>query len=169
MAVETLAYRYTSQDEVERLFSTIGVSLRVADLGGTNRTTYWTEVTEEATDIVNQYVLLYYDADDLANSRWVRYHATWIALVLLCRRRGNQVPQGIMDRYNEIIADLEMVRDGKMQIPRVPTTFNNLPSMSNMRVDDRFYTRKLRVNPNISVGGTDGTQDLDWWWSYDWY
>lgn len=169
MAVETLQYVYTSQDEIERLFSVVGVSLRVTDLGGQNRNTYWTEVCSEATDIINQYCNVFYDADDLANSRWVRSRATWIALVLLCRRKGNSPPAGIMNRYNEIMEELNKVLLGIFQIPRVPTTSNMLPSMSNLRVDDRFYTRKLRVNPNISTGGTDGSQDMDWWWSYDWY
>ena len=43
------------------------------------------------------------------------------------------------------------------------------PAMSNIRVDDRYYTRKIRVNPNISTGGTTGEQDLDWWYSHDWF
>jgi hypothetical protein len=165
--VEALAYTYTSQDEIENQLSEIGVQLRLRDLTGIDSANYITRLVGEATDVVNQYVMGFYDEDVLANSLWVRAHATWIACVLICRRRGQPVPKSLIEQYNEVIEDLKAVRRGEIQIPRLPTSSNMLPAMSNLRVDDRFYSRKIRVNPSISAGGSSGDQDVDWWWSYD--
>lgn len=169
MPIETLAYVYTSQDEIERLISETGVQSRTRDLAGSDNPNYWIELIAEATDTINQWVGDYYDEADMADSRWVRARASWIALTLLCRRRGNPVPASILDRYEEIMEDLRLVRYGLVQIPRLPTRAGLLPTMSNIRIDDRFYSRKIRVNPSISVGPGGGQQDLDWWWSYDWF
>lgn len=169
MPVETLTYTYTSQAEVQRLISTEGVQLRITDLTGTNATDYWTELIAEATDIVNQYCLGYYEAEEMADNRWVRSRATWIALALLCKRRANPVPGSILDRYEEIIADLNGVLIGKFMIPRLGTRSDMLPSLSNLRVDDRYRTRKLRVNPNISTGVIGSNQDLSFDWTWDWF
>lgn len=169
MPVETLAYTYTSQSEIERLISTAGVNLRISDLTGADKTSYWTELIADATDIINQYVEWFYDAADLADNRWVRSRATWIALTQLCRRRANPVPKAVLDRYQEILDELRSIKSGEMQIPRLATSVDLLPAMSNLRVDDRFLSRKIRVNPTISVGATSGQQDLDWLWTYDWF
>lgn len=169
MPVETLTSVYTSQDEIERLVSSEGVNLRISDLTGQNKIDYFTELIAEATDIINQYALIYYLAEDMADNRWVRARATWIALALLCRRRANPPPATVMDRYEEILADLNAVLIGKIQIPRLGTRTENLPALSNLRVDDRFRTRKLRVNPNISSGSISSQQDLSYEYTYDWF
>lgn len=168
MPVETLSYVYTSEDEITRLISSTGVSLRVSDLTGAEKTTYWVEVTEEATDIINQYCTNY-EASDLADSRWVRSRATWIGLVLLCRRRANPVPGSVMERYNEIMDELRLILAGILQIPRLAVMYESTPSLSNQRVDDRWRSSKLRTNPNISVGAISGDQNLDMIWTYDWF
>jgi hypothetical protein len=168
MPVETLSYVYTSENEITRLISQTGVALRVSDLTGTEKTTYWVEVTEEASDFINQYCTNY-DPADMADSRWVRSRATWIALVLLCRRRANPVPDSIIQRYEEILEELRLILAGVLQIPRLDPVSDTLPTMSNQRVDDRFRHRKLRTNPTISVGRTTPDQDLDWLWTYDWF
>jgi hypothetical protein len=168
MPVETLTYTYTSEDEIKRLASVSGVNLRTSDLVGSNTTDYWTELVADATDIVNQYVLGLYEEIDLADNRWVRTRASWIGLTQLCRRRGNPVPDSVLQRYEEIIEELLQVRDGFMQIPRLPTRADIVPVMSNLRVDDRYLSRKLRVNPNISTGQISGQQDIDYFWTYDW-
>jgi hypothetical protein len=169
MTVESLSYVYTSEDEISRLISAAGTNLRVGDLTSTMLTDYWTELIAEATDAVNQYVLWTYEAADLADNRWVRARATWIGLVLLCRRRGNAVPESIMQRYDEIIEELQMVLAGRLQIPRLNTISDMTPAMSNLEVDNRYRTRKLRVNPNISVGSITGQQDVSLESSYDWF
>lgn len=168
MPVETLTYTYTSRVEVERLISVAGVGMRVSDLTGDNLSTYWEELIADATDTVNQYVLGWYEAEDLANNRWVRTRASWIALMQLCRRRANPVPDAVSTRYEEVIDELDRVLRGSIQVPRLGTRSDMLPSLSNVRVDDRFMSRKIRVNPNISTGSTTSDQALDFWYTYDW-
>lgn len=160
---------YTTKEEISRLISQAGLNLRVSDLNGADLEAYWTELIEEATETVNQYCSWTYDRNDLAGSRWVRSRTTWIAVVLLCRRRGNPVPDSFLQRYDEILEELELVRLGLLLIPGLPLTSDLLPAMSNLRTDYRFYSRKIRVNPSISVGRTSGRQDLDWVWTYDWF
>ncbi len=171
MPTETLTYTYTSQAEISRIISSAGTNLRISDLTtvGDNKAEYWVELIAEATDIVNEYVLWFYDAEDLAQNRWVRSRATWIGLVLLCRRRGNEVPKSILQRYMEIMDELRLVLLGRMHIPRLNTSVEMTPSMSNMHVDMTYRSRKLRVIPSISVGNVSGQQDLAYAYSYDWF
>ena len=169
MPVETLLYTYTSEAEIKRLASHAGVNLRVSDLTGSDVTSYWEELVADATDIINQYALGMYEAEDMADNRWVRNRATWIALAQLCRRRMNPVPDAVLSRYDEIIEELGAVLAGRIQIPRLGTRSDMLPSLSNLKVDDRYLSRKIRVNPNISTGTTSSDQALDFFWSYDWF
>jgi hypothetical protein len=169
MPVETLTYTYTSQDEISRLISIAGTNLRISDLTSTMKTEYWVELIAEATDVINQYCIWKYDAADMADNRWVRSRATWIALVLLCRRRGNDVPKSVLARYNEIMEELQKVHDYLLEIPRLNTSSENTPSMSNIHVDPRYTSRKIRVNPNISVGSLSAQQDLSYQYAYDWF
>ena len=169
MATETLTYTYTSDDEIARLASQEGVNLRISDLTATNLSSYWEELIADATDIINQYCLGKYEDEDLADNRWVRIRASWIGLVQLCRRKMNPVPDAILQRYEEIIAELKAVLAGQLLIPRLATRSEMNPSMSNLRVDDSYRSRKLRVNPNISVGAAGSNQDVDYWFLFDWF
>lgn len=166
MAVETLASIYTSEEEVTRLFSSLGIELRLDDLMGSDLATYWTEVTCDATDKVNEYCEIYYEPTDMVNNRWVRTRATWICAYLVSQRRGN--PAQFFTRYEEIIGELLAVLEGRLLIPRLPTRADFTPAMSNQVVDDRFALHKLRTYQTISTGGISSRQDLSTWVPYEW-
>ena len=161
-----LANVYTSQDEIDRLFSTVGVSLRTDDLESIDLTAYWTELTEEVTETINQYAEMYYAPADLVTSRWVRSRATWLGAHYLSMRRGN--PALFLARYEDIITDLENVALGNVIIPSLPTRADMTPTMSNLIVDERFVVKKLRVHPVISAGGNDSRQDPAYIYPYEW-
>lgn len=161
MAVEVLTYVYTTEAEVQRVLSATGVDLRVDDLLGDTLSDFWTDITSEATDIINQYCELFYDPSDLYTSHWVRSRARWIGAHLLSQRRGN--PALFQSRIDEIYNDLEGVFDGTLIIPRLPTREDVIPSMSNLIVDDRFRVSKTRVHPEISTGETSGRQHLSYY------
>ena len=158
MAVETLAYRYTSRAEMQRVLGASGIDLRSDDLGGSEDSTMIDEVTGEATEMINFYAGLNYDEKDLETSFIVRRWATWIACYLLSQRRGN--PSLFSDKYEETIALLEEVYKFNRIIPRLPTREDLTPAMSNVHIDDRFRTHKIRVHPTISTGGTYGKHCL---------
>ena len=162
--VETLAYTYTSEDEIVRILSTSGVNLRVDDLDDT--TVLMTEIVNEATDMINYYCGLNYAEFDLNNSVLVRRWASWIGCYLLSQRRGN--PAMFEDRMAEVIALLEEITRHDRIIPRLPTREDLTPAMSNLHIDDRFRTHKIRVHPTISTGGTYGQQDLSPRFPFEW-
>jgi len=166
MAVETLAYRYTSRAEMQRVLGASGIDLRSDDLGGSEDSSMIDEVTGEATEMINFYAGLNYDEKDLETSFIVRRWATWIACYLLSQRRGN--PALFSDKYEETIALLEEVYKFNRIIPRLPTREDLTPAMSNLHIDDRFRTHKIRVHPTISTGGTYGKQDLSPRFPFEW-
>ena len=165
MAVETLTYVYTSRAEIERIFSEGGVSLRVDDLG-VDEALMLDEVIGEATDMINFYCSMNYDEIELESSYLVHRWATWMACYLLSQRRGN--PSLFADKYEETIALLEEVYKHIRIIPRLATRENLTPAMSNIHIDDRFRTHKIRVHPTISTGGTYGKQDLSPRFPFEW-
>jgi len=137
--VESLSYTYTSQSEMESIFSAVAVMLRSDDPNDaeSDPTDILTDVVEEATDICNEYLLPRYEASILNESKWVRRRCSYIACKLLSERRGNAGQ--FTSRYEEIIRSFERVRKGQMQIPRQATRSNYQPKHSNIVVDDRVY------------------------------
>ena len=161
-----LTYTYTTKEEIARLYGSNGQQSIIQDLAASNLSSWWTELISDASDIVNQYCLVYYQASDLSNSRWVRTRTTWIAAYLLSQRRGNPALWGL--RYEQIIDELLMVMHGEIQIPGLPTRADFTPAMSNLVVDDHFQISKIRVQPFISTGGTHANQQIAYRWPFDW-
>ena len=159
-----LAYVYTSEAEIKRILSNSGFDLRLDDLSNDLDTV--TDLINEASDLVNFYCGLHYDESDLETSTLVRRWATWIACYLLSQRRGN--PAIFSDRMGEVLALLEEVSRHDRVIPRLPTRENLTPAMSNVHIDDKFRTHKIRVHPTISTGGTYGQQDLSPRFPFEW-
>ena len=150
----------TSEDEINRLFSTSGVSLRIDDLSAGDQTTFKNEIIYQATETIYTYLETLYELADLGNSYWVRQRATYIAAYLLSLRKGN--PGHFVRMYNEAIADLEAVQSGSLQVPSLYLKEDLSPSMSNLTVDNRYHLHKQRVHPSISTGGTTGREHLAW-------
>ena len=164
VTTSTLYSAYTSEAEIKRILSTPGFDLRVDDLANTLEVI--TDVVEEATDLVNFYCALNYNESDLETSPLVRRWATWIACYLLSQSRGN--PALFVDRMGEVLALLEEVSKHDRIIPRLPTREDLTPAMSNVHIDDKFRTHKIRVHHTISTGGTYGKQDLSPRFPFEW-
>lgn len=161
--VETITYTYTTADEIKRIFSTAAVELRVDDdedgYVNTTEDDVYTDIVYDATDVINLYLEQWYDPSDMAENSWIRRQATWIGCYLLSQRRGN--PSQYNKRYEEVIAQLEKIQEGKLQVPRLPHRADFTPALSNYRIDDRNQVQKIRVQPNISTGGTSARQHTD--------
>jgi hypothetical protein len=160
-----LTYTYTTREEIQRLYGSSGQQAIIQDLSGSNISSWYTELIADASDIINQYCLVYYHAEDLGNSRWVHTRATWIAAYLLSQRRGNPALWG--GRYAEILEELRMVLAGLIQIPGLPTRSDFTPAMSNLVIDDHFQISKIRVQPFISTGGVGSNQQIAYRWPFD--
>ena len=157
---ETLTEVYTSQDEIERLMSREGVFLQTDDLTGSDLTDYFTEVIADGTDYINQYAGFRYLEADMKNNRWVRSRATWLGAYYLFQRRGQAPPAVLQNRFIEITDELEKVHAEKILIPRLKTSEDLSPAMSNLKVDHSFQVNKVRVKPTISTGTPSGRQHV---------
>ncbi len=72
----------------------------------------------------------------------------------LFRRRGNPVPEGVKLAADEFEEQLDMILEGTGEIPdAVPRNELGL-AMSNLRIDPRFTSAKIRVQQIISAGQT---------------
>ena len=160
-----LAYTYTDKEAIMRLYGNSGVQSNIQDLNSFNLQEWWIEVVSDASDVINQYCWELYLPEDLATSRWVKTRATWIGAHILSQRRGNPALFGV--RYQEILGELLMIKEGALKIPELPTRYDMSPAMSNLVVDDFFQVAKIRVQQTISSGGTSGRQDLAYLWP--WY
>ena len=169
MTVETLTYTYTSQTEIERIWSSAAALLRTDDdQDDVAESGVWDDIVNEATDTVNLYLEKWYEPSDMAENLWVRRAATWVGAHLLSLRRGD--PGNYFDRYERIIAVLQEIWEGKRQVPRLAQRADTSPAMSNLRVDQRFAVKKIRVQESISTGGTSSRQDLDSQYPWgEWY
>ena len=163
----SLSALYTSREEINRRYGSVGVKSSTQDMTGADTVEFWVELTSEASDVVNTYCWVYYLPADLEDSRWVRSRATWIGCYLLSIRRGN--PGLFKMRYDEIIEELQAVAGGIIQIPELPTRGDFTPAMSNVRIEDGFRSTRVRVDQTSSTGGVGSRQDISYVWPWqDW-
>lgn len=160
MATETLPYTYTSQAEMALLMRSTDVTLNLDDDGdGSAESGAITQVTDEATDMINIHCLKFYDASAMNDNLWVRRNCTILACWLLSQRRGNAAK---FDARAKRVQDiLERIGKGELYIPRLPYRANMDPSVDNYVVDHRYPAGQIRVQQSQSTGGTFSGQHLD--------
>lgn len=166
---ETLTYVYTSQAELERVFSITAVNRRAdLDKDGIADPLVIDETANIATDEINLYCEPHYNASDMVNNLWIRRQATYIGCFHLSLLRGH--PAQFKTYYEKIVQWLEKIREGSLQVPRLYKKSNMSPSVSNYVVDNRYRYTQERVIPSVSPGGITGDQhllnylDLDSYW-----
>ncbi len=177
MAIETAPLLLSSREEVESIFSTDGINLRIDDqddgvtdgTGGTNNDeAYLIDALIEASDEGYQRLLVKYDDDVLAESLWVRRRVSYVACHLLSMRKGN--PAQYVDMYDRYLASFDKVANGGF-VPRAKPRGNFQPTMSNIVVDNWHTIQKVRVQVDSSEGPNDPKQFVDtvfrgfrgWW------
>jgi hypothetical protein len=151
----SLEYTYCTETDVDTLLSAEAKNLWLDDnsdhaVDSTERARLTTQGINWATSRVNFYCQRRYESSDLADSWLVNDWATVVAVRWLCTRRGNSVPQSIQALYDEVIGDLEQVRDGKMQLPDIGSRSVEWMVWSNVKVDWRYPLRRVRVQRPIS-------------------
>lgn len=158
--VETIQYLLTSQVEIERIWSEEAALDRADDDNdGQAETDVWSDIITEATDECGFYLEMWYDPADYVNNAWCRRAASVCGAFFLSQRRGMEAQY--VSRYERIIAKLEAIAAGRLQIPRLPQRADLTPSMSNYSVSNQYAVSKIRVQPSISTGGTSSRQNLD--------
>ena len=147
--VAVAGYNFTSRDEIEKLYSTIGVDLRLDDLGTQDASDYMSEIAIAATQTVASYTLTYYANDVIYNTQWVRRRATIIGAYYLSMRRANGTQfnaeyQRVMEELQQFLKYPHPMIPGNDGYP-APVRSSNIPTVSAYIVDDRNRRRKLRT------------------------
>lgn len=157
----SLTYKYTTQAEIEGLFSTVGVTERLDDNDNgaiaAGELAYLDQLITYATNRLNSYLLQYHSDADMSDNDWCREKATVIACYLLSRRRGNAAQ--FETEYNEIMSYLKGYANYVGQIPFLPLRHEKGPALSNLVVDDRRINKIRVVRPGI--GDDEGMADYD--------
>lgn len=159
-----LAYVYTTQEEVERIFEVEGADQFLNDI--IDDSEFWTELIERATAKVNQYLLGLYDAIDLQNSVWVREKTTYIATYMLSIRKGN--PGVFSYQYEEALTELMAAKQNDIFID-LPQSGGIRPIMQNVMHDNRFMLGAVRVIPETSSRTLPGQRHLSYLRPYFWW
>lgn len=128
---------FTTREEIEHLFSTTAVDLRVDDAANpTEEDDIIDENIDDATEYLNQYVWMNYREADLVASNWVRRRATYVAAHFLSSRRGN--PGQYIDRFQSITEELKAICSREMFIPGLNVLVQSgVPSLANYTIDNR--------------------------------
>lgn len=133
----------TSQEEIERLFSSDGVDNHLEDLVGDNFATTLNEILVRASERVMLYMRPHYAIADVVGNYWVREQATYIAAHLISLRCGN--PSLYTDMFQLVLDDLERVRRGELD-PAIKSTARPVVQTPgvNARLLDTLYTKDRR-------------------------
>lgn len=132
---------FTSREEIERLFSRSGVTYHTEDFQDPELTVVINEIVIRATEKVLQFLRGRYVESDMAESYWVRMHATFIGAYYLSVRQGN--PSLYDDQYNEALLDLALARDGVIN-PGLATPARIV--VQTPMIDSRYFNPN-RIDP----------------------
>lgn len=153
-------YLFTSQQEIERLWSSMGAELLADDdQDGNAEDGVWDDIIYEATETVSMYCQKRYLGAALASSPWVHRAATVLGAYFLSSRRG--LPERYEDRYQRVMSLLEEVLNGRLRIPNLALSSQQTPALSTYVVDDRFSQKNIRTVPGNSVGTRTADQHTD--------
>lgn len=165
---ETLTYTYTSEAEIQYVFSVFGTTRRldlnkdgVADIGVID------QVVNIATDEINLYCESMYEPSDMSNNLWIRRQATYLACYHLSKLRGH--PAQFEEIRDQITQWLEKIHEGSLQVPRLSRKYAAIPCVTNYVTDWRYRTTHDRVIPAVSTGEPYGTQKMYGYLSLDAY
>lgn len=148
------AYLYCTVGDTEAILSVDGVALRLDD------TTFGAPTAAEraylsdiiipwATSRVNIYLLGRYGAVQLSESYVANDCTAIIATRRLCQRRGNPVPETIMELYKEVMELLVAIKANTLSLEDVPERTSGSIAWSNVH-HSRHTLRRNRVQRPIS-------------------
>jgi len=142
----------TTREEMEFVYSLQGVETKIFHEAKCVRILNW--FIQQATVRVLTYLKQRYDTTTLNVHPVPRGYATWIACYYLSQRSGN--PSLFYSRYEETMDELQRISTGELPLLDANTSYDFVPSMSNMEHDPRYRDRTLRVDPETSTqqGGT---------------
>lgn len=162
-----LAYTYCTEADLQAVMGVDGTTARVDDDGDNAQSVaeagYLTKAISWATDRCNFYLLPRYPADRLATSWMVNEWCVCCSLYWLSQRRGNPPPGATAKFYELTVEEMKLVHSGQYEVPGIGTREVLWPAWSNVRVDQLYTLRKIRVERPLSEQTPVGyRQNVDW-------
>ena len=155
----------TNEDRIQRLYGELGLGNILDDVSSLTEDHVIDQFISDAEQTINVRIGRFFSPSNLANSDWACSRATWIAAYLISKRRGNE--HYFESLYEMALRELDAMATGEIPpIADIPLRTDTLPSMSNLVVDDRFYSAKLRVKPFVSVGSSSPNRHESYFGDY---
>lgn len=162
---------YCDPGDIQRRLSTANVKLHIEDFGKSSMSGESDAVSDciwDATEIINYYCQVLYRPEDLVKSTWINRRATDIAVYILVSRRGNIQSGSLAEAYKQTIMWLEAIHSSRYEVPGIPIRATQAPVWSNVRIDQRYSTYRVRVERTISQRSpARHSQSVDWSSEYD--
>lgn len=157
LGAPTLNVVYCTIAEIEAIYSIFGVNAQLDDDQDGYGEVNVGAIIEQASSLMNRYLLKRYSATTIAASTWAKWCCATFGAVLLARRRGNEVPASITADIEDYKATLEAIGKGQEDLiaddgPAAPV-WDETPALSNLTVDGRFTRQKIRRISTTSTGG----------------
>lgn len=145
---------YCTQTDIEDVLTELGVTVNT-DAGypfDTADTDLISRIIEKAESQINYYAMPKYAVAELTGNKWVTMAAAIFAACKIMARGAQGVPVQLEKDRDEILQQLQEIRSGLGQIPLAEKHYEDIPAMSNLRIDSRRNTSKVRVEMPISAG-----------------
>ena len=161
----TLNYTFTTQEELERLFSSQAIEYRRDDfdVSDPEYLSVLEEIIDQATLEAKAILNKIFDDVDLNGNLWVRRRCTIIGCYLFSIRRGND--SQYFQEYLDALSDLEGLVEGEYYLGLPVSTPRT--AMFNVHTDNRFPVAPIRVDIYTSTS-TSGPRFFQWFRPYYW-
>jgi len=100
---------------------------------------------------IDYYLRQRYDPTQLAGNNFVRFACATLASVMIMRRK-NAAHDGLQQEYDEVEEQLKSIQEFKYEVPDAYPISEPGPTMSNVRVDQVNFNRKIRASFEASTG-----------------
>src|SRR5687767_1119197 len=108
-------YPFTTESLITALAGQLAVDLRLDDSADAADDLEF--ATDEASAQVSFFLQDRYSDADASANRWVQGHATYFAVLVLCQRRLNDVPQSLEKEWARREKQLMLVAERKLKVP----------------------------------------------------
>lgn len=145
---------YCSQTDIEDVLTELGVTTNT-DAGypfDTTDTTLLARIILKAEAQFNYYALPKYTVAALTGNKWVTMVVAVFAACKIMARGAQEIPAQLEKDRLEFLQQLQEIRSGMGQIPLTEKEFEDIPAMSNLRIDVGRAVSKVRVEMPISAG-----------------
>jgi phage gp36-like protein len=152
----------TSHDEMERCFSSYGVTaFSDHNRSGVKDDDVVDDCANQAHSEFCDYATARYSVAALTTHQTARRWATLMACYFLSIRRGNAAPDGLQIEFTRITEKLPQIATGEYKLNGLALRGDLRPTFSNVQVDRRHRHSTIRVTqPNSSNAPTTLSQDF---------